>query len=156
MTSTVPHYNSGRTILADVIPLAIPYTIQCEVSHICNLSCNYCIQSSPLHKEKHLMDYETFELLCNQVLKFDSKLKQFNFSGWGEPLVNNRLPSMISFLKSINITDNIAIVTNGLLLTKQLSLDLISASIDHIRISLQGMRSDRYFEICGKKMKFTK
>jgi radical SAM protein with 4Fe4S-binding SPASM domain len=156
MSSKIPHYSENRTILADVIPLATPFTVQCEVSQLCNLKCNYCIQPSLKGKHKELMKFETFSLLCRQISLFRNKLRQFNFAGWGEPLINPRLPRMVEFLKALGITENIAIVTNGLLLNPKLTRSLVAAGVDHFRISLQGMSSQRYLEVSKKKMDFEK
>jgi radical SAM protein with 4Fe4S-binding SPASM domain len=150
-----PHYATGRTILADVIPLATPFTVQVEVSQLCNLRCNYCIQSFKEKRGKQMMSWDTFELLCDQIREFPDKLKQLNFAGWGEPLINPRLPRLIRHVKTMGIAENIAIVTNGLLLTPQLTISLITAGVDHIRISLQGMRATRYWEVSHKRMIFS-
>jgi len=149
-----PHYSENRTILADVIPLRTPFSVQCEASQVCNLKCNYCMQSFIKQDRKRLMSLSTFETLCERIGGFDDKLKQFNFAGWGEPLINYELPDMIDHLSRWDVTENIAIITNGLLLTRILSKALVSAGTDHIRISLQGMTSEKYFEICGKKINF--
>ena len=77
-----------------------------------------------------------------------------NFAGWGEPLVNKELPIMIRHLKFCNVTESIAIITNGLLLRPELSQNLIDAGADHIRISLQGMTKEKYWDVCGRVIDF--
>jgi radical SAM protein with 4Fe4S-binding SPASM domain len=154
MTTHNPHYSENRTMLADVIPLATPFTIQCEISQYCNLKCNYCIQSFVATKEKTMMNFGMFELLCNQIKEFGEPLKQFNFAGWGEPLINPRLPRMIKLVKDMGITNNVAVVTNGLLLDPAWAETLVNAGLDHLRISLQGMTSKRYFDVAKKNMSF--
>jgi len=144
-----PHY-SERQILADVVPLEIPYSIQCEPSQYCNLKCNYCMQSLIPQKNRHIMSREIFETLCARIQVL-GKLKQFNFAGWGEPLINMELPGMVRYLKQLAITDNIAIITNGLLLMPSLSDELVAAGVDHMRISVQGMTSENYRLIGGKQ-----
>ncbi len=155
MAIKTAHYNENRSILADVIPLSTPYTVQIEASQRCNLRCNYCIQALPTDKFRGLMPFHTFTETLDQIKDFPQKLKQINFSGWGEPLMNPDLPDMIEELKTCNIAENIAIVTNGTLLTPAKSLDLISSDVDHIRISLQGMTSARYKEVCLKTVDFS-
>ena len=156
MTTIKPHFSDNRQILADVVPLRTPLSLMCEPSQICNIKCNYCMQSFITEKPKQLMTSSTFARLCTRISEFDDKLKQFNFAGWGEPLVNRELPNMVRYLNDCEITENIAIVTNGLLLTPELSLALVAAGTNHIRISLQGMTSEKYKEICGAKMDFQK
>jgi len=155
MSTIRPHYSKDRTILADVVPLPAPFSIQAEASQICNIKCNYCMQSFIVQKHKQQMKLSTFKTLCLRAKEFDTKLKQFNFAGWGEPLINRELPDMINHLWEGNVTENIAIITNGLLLTPGLSLRLVDAGTDHVRISLQGMTSEKYCEISGKGIDFT-
>lgn len=153
MGTIIPHYKEGRSVLAEAVPLSAPYTVQCEVSQLCNLKCNYCIQ--PVIKEKkELMTFRTFEAMCNQMTEFDVPIKQLNFAGWGEPLVNPRLPRMIRHAKNCNAANNIAVVTNGLLLTPSLSKKLIESGLNHLRISIQGMTAARYYEVTGRKVVF--
>ena len=151
----VPHYDSNRNTLSDVVPLDVPYSVQIEPSQYCNLSCNYCVQSfDKQSNKKQLMTMGIFSEIINQIKEFEKKLKVFNFSGWGSPLVNPLLPDMICLLKSANVTDNIAVITNGLLLGPHLSMSLVDAGVDHIRISLQGMTGKKYKEISGKYIDF--
>jgi MoaA/NifB/PqqE/SkfB family radical SAM enzyme len=154
MTTHNPHYAENRTILADVVPLKTPYTVQCEISQLCNLKCNYCIQSFVAKKDKAIMEFKLFQKLCNQIKEFGEPLKQFNFAGWGEPLVNPRLPRMIKLVKDMKIANNVAVITNGLLLNPKWTEALVSAGLDHLRISLQGMTSRRYFDVARKNMVF--
>jgi radical SAM protein with 4Fe4S-binding SPASM domain len=154
MTTHNPHYSENRTILADAIPLKTPFTIQCEISQYCNLKCNYCIQSFVVKKEKVMMDFSVFQSLCQQIKEFGEPLKQFNFAGWGEPLINPRLPRMISLVKEMGIANNVAVVTNGLLLDMSWTESLVKSGLDHLRISLQGMTSKRYFDVAKKNMIF--
>jgi radical SAM protein with 4Fe4S-binding SPASM domain len=95
-----------------------------------------------------------FAILCSLLRAFDKKIKQVNFSGWGEPLVNKELYTMIRHLKYCNVTESIAIITNGLLLQPDLSQKLVSAGADHIRISLQGMTKEKYWDVCGRVINF--
>jgi radical SAM protein with 4Fe4S-binding SPASM domain len=95
---------------------------------------------------------EQFRMLCVGLLEFPAPLKQVNFAGWGEPLTNRELPHMIDTLKSWGLAENVAVITNGVLLTHEYVERLISAKVDHIRISLQGMTTEKYHEISGKRV----
>lgn len=155
MTSEIkPNYDENRQILADVIPLRTPLSIQVTSSSLCNLKCNYCIHASSNMKNKKIMEWPIFLKLCEQMKEFDDKIKQINFAGWGEPLVNKDLPRMVSHLKESDIAVNIAIITNGALLKEDYVLSLIDAGADYIKISLQGISSDKYKEVCGVKINF--
>lgn len=155
MTSIIkPGYDDNRKILAEVIPLKTPFVIQIAPSSRCNLKCSYCIQSSSDMENRCLMEWSTFLKICNQIKEFDEKLKQINIAGWGEPLTNKRLPLMILHIKKLNITEKVSVITNGYLLNQEYSLSLINSGADFIKISLQGMTSDRYKEISGVNINF--
>ena len=155
MTSIIKtSLDDNRMVLAEVIPLKTPFTIQIEPSSICNFKCNYCIQSSFEMQNKNVMEWSTFLRLCEQIQEFDDKLKQITISGWGEPLINKNLPRMISHLKELNVTEKIFFYTNGSLINRELTLSLINSGVDIIKISLQGMTQNKYFEICGVKIDF--
>jgi cyclic pyranopterin phosphate synthase len=154
MSKIGPHFLSARQVLADVVPIDTPFSIQIEASQICNIKCSYCLHSFTKQDKPALMTFNMFAILCSLLRAFDKKIKQVNFSGWGDPLVNKELPIMIRHLKYCNVTESIAIITNGLLLQPDLSQKLVSAGADHIRISLQGMTKEKYWDVCGRAINF--
>jgi MoaA/NifB/PqqE/SkfB family radical SAM enzyme len=143
-----------RSVLADVVPLKMPYSVQVEVSQVCNIRCNYCMHSFIAQKDKGMMDVGLFVDLCDRIEEFGAKLKSVNFAGWGEPLVNPKLAPMIQHLHARKLTESIAVITNGLLLSRANSLNLVAAGANHIRISLQGITEEAYLKVCGKKIYF--
>jgi cyclic pyranopterin phosphate synthase len=149
-----PGYDDNRQILAAVIPLKTPFSVQIEASSVCNFRCKYCIHYSSEMKNQRVMEWSTFLKLCEQLKEFDDRLKQINVAGWGEPLVNKDLPRMISHIKKMNIAKNVAIITNGSLLKRDYALSLIAAGVDFIKISLQGMTADKYMKVSGVKIDF--
>lgn len=154
MSKIGPHFLRERKVLADVVPIDTPFSIQIEASQVCNIKCSYCLHSFTKQDKPALMSFNMFAILCSLLRAFDKKIKQVNFSGWGEPLVNKELYTMIRHLKYCNVTESIAIITNGLLLQPDLSQKLVSAGADHIRISLQGMTKEKYWDVCGRVINF--
>jgi cyclic pyranopterin phosphate synthase len=155
MTAIIkPGYSDDRHKLKDVIPLKTPYVVQFAPSSLCNLRCNYCIQSSKDIRRRQLMKWSVFLELCNQMKQFDEKLKQVNVAGWGEPLTNWDLPAMITHIRELDVTEKIAITTNGLFLTEGFTQQLLDAGVDSIRISLQGMSDKKYQEVSNTKINF--
>ena len=49
------------------------------------------------------------------------------------------IASMVKYAKKANVADCVNIISNGSLLTKEMSNALIDAGVDNIRISLQGL-----------------
>jgi len=145
-----------RAVLADAIPLKAPFSIQVEVSQLCNIKCNYCMQSFIKQKDNAMMSMDLFIRLCDEIGMLRARLKSVNFAGWGEPLMNKYLPAMIRHLHVRTTTDSIAVITNGLLLAPPTSRALVDAGTNHIRVSLQGITSKAYLKTCGKKIDFKK
>jgi sulfatase maturation enzyme AslB (radical SAM superfamily) len=155
-----PWFDTKRQILGKVIPLNTPLSITLTPSSICNFKCNYCMQAANRHVitskgfKIEIMPWKTFLLCVDQIGKFPQKLKKIEFYGMGEPLCNPRLSEMVSHVKTADICNTISVMTNGSLLTHQLSDNLIAAGTDEIRISLQGLSSEKYSEIAGVNVDF--
>lgn len=102
------------------------------------------------------MKWDTFTKIVDQIQEFDTKLKAIHFQGMGEPLLNKDLPKMIAYIKERDVADHLNLITNGSLLTEQLSLDLIASGLDTIKISLQGMTAEKYWETSRYKINIQK
>ena len=156
MTKNYPPGFESRINLADEVPLPVPLLIQCEPSSSCNFKCHYCIHGQGDKVDNSgRMEMDTFTLLCNQINEFETPIKQFNFCGWGEPLLHRHLPEMVRIGKAYNVATNIAIVTNGLLLSSKISKSLVSAGLDSLRVSIQGLTNKRYKEVTDRNVNFT-
>lgn len=160
-----PNYDSDRKKLVDIIPLPYPFTVYIEQTRYCNLKCFYCIHSTRDteggefqqlgYTVKH-MEFEMYEEIIKQLSEFPKGIKRIVFSGLGEPLMNSRLPEMIKLAVDAQIADRVEVITNGVLLTPELSDKLIKAGITHINISIQGVNDEQYEKTCGKKIDFNK
>lgn len=150
-----------RIKLADAVPLDTPFTLNIFPSEICNFKCSYCAQSLG-RKEifeqyglgTELMTLQTAKLIAEQSKKFSHKYKLVSMMGHGEPLCNKNLPQIIDIIKSADVTDRIDVITNASLLTKSMADGLIDSGLDVMRVSLQGISSESYKNICGVNMDF--
>ncbi len=161
-----PYYDTKRRKLSDIIPLESPFTVYVEATRYCNIKCFYCIQSTRDDvdgemrklelKVKH-MDQAKYETLLDQLSKFPSGgIKRIVFSGLGEPLMNPNLPTMLKKAVDAKICDRVEIITNGLLLTPEISSQIIDSGITNINISIQGVSEAQYEKTCGKKISFSR
>lgn len=158
-----PNYDSNRKKLADVIPLQAPFTVYIEQTRYCNFKCFYCIHSTRDikggefqqlgHTVKH-MEFDMYTKIIEQLSEFPKGIKRIVFSGLGEPLMNPKLSEMIKMAVDAKIADRVEIITNGVLLTPELSNNLIQAGITHINISVQGINAEQYKNTCGVKIDF--
>jgi radical SAM protein with 4Fe4S-binding SPASM domain len=100
------------------------------------------------------MSYETFKNAIDVIVSLPVKPKVLMLDGHGEPLVNPEIVKMIEYAKAKNAAERIEIVTNGSLLSHEMSDSLISAGLDRMRISLQGLDNESYKKTCDTDIDF--
>lgn len=153
-------YDNKRIELWKHLPLETPLSIGIDPSTFCNFKCVYCAHSMDekkyceLYGKPEIMNWETFMLVVDQLKEFPQKIKKIHLECKGEPFCNSSLSRMVKVLKESNVAECIQIITNGYYLTKDLSDELIEAGLDILCISLQGMNSQKYKEICGVDINF--
>lgn len=148
-----------RQNLGEVLPLSTPFLIQIFPVYACNFKCSYCIFSLDKNRhgyisEKTFMDYDLYKKCIDDMKKFDTPLKMLRFAGIGEPLLHKDLPAMIKYASDARIAQSIDIVTNGAMLTKELSDNLLESGLNKLRISLEGLSSEQYYKNCGANIDF--
>lgn len=149
----------SRTKLSEVIPLETPYIVQVFPVYGCNFKCNYCIHSVPVNKrgyiaEKTFMNFELYKKAIDDLANFPRKIKMLRFAGTGEPLLHKDVAKMVDYAVKKQIAESIDIVTNGSLLTQELSTELINANLSRLRISIQGINSLKYKKVTGLNLNF--
>lgn len=154
-------FDTNRTELWRKVPLKTPYLLAIEPTFACNFHCGYCMHSAtPQELEKTRgyksapMNWDVFLRTVDQAKKFPEKFKKVTFAGDGEPLLYPRLPEMIRYVKENEICDKTLVISNGSLLTHELSDKLIESGLSDLKISLQGLSSEKYKEVCGVSVDF--
>lgn len=163
MSEIKPLAGMERQPLYKVLPLQTPYAAYIFPTNLCNFTCNYCGHSMGLDMMKMEYDFcaknmpmEIYQCAIDQLKEFAQPLKVISLTGHGEPLLHAGLPDMVAYAKESGVTKRIETISNGSLLSHKLSDQLIDAGLDCIRISLQGLTSDKYREICQKNVDFGK
>lgn len=157
-----PVHSDDRVNLWETLPLDSPMAIFFEPSTYCNFNCCYCTHS--LSKERFEtevrkysnMPVAVFNAAAEQIKAFGSKVKLVELSGVGEPLFNEHLPEMIRTLKELDVSQHIRLITNAVLMSEEKSNQIISAGVDSIRISMQGLCAEQYKAISGANVDFDK
>jgi len=153
-------YDMNRVNLWEAAPLDTPFQFCIEPTFLCNLRCNYCMHAAAKEELERQgfsfssMTWPVFENVLKQMAEFPRKIKKVTFSGFGEPLLDSRLPKMIRLIKEKDVAEKILIISNGLLLTKDLWEKLIDAGLDEIKISMQGMNAGKYKTICSANIDY--
>ncbi len=147
--------NEDRTYLKDVIPLDTPYNLKVEVSSFCNARCVYCAHSNRNHGVyEGNMSLELMDHILSDSKEFPHKYKVMEMFSFGESMCNPNFARMIKMAKEADVAEKINFTTNGLLITPEKADELIEAGTDIIRISLQGLDSQAYWDVCKVKVDF--
>ena len=141
-------------MLASELPLATPYLVQVFPTYACNFKCNYCVLSLPKSQRGYIadqkfLDFDIYRKCIDEIAKFPDKLRMLRFAGTGEPLLHPKIASMVEYAAIADVAHSIDIVTNGALLTAELSQSLVRAGVSRIRISIQGVTREQYLATTG-------
>lgn len=149
-----------RHVLADILPMKVPISIDIEASSICCLKCRYCPQSLSNSQKQDInignhgvMDFDLFREIVSQIKEFPQKLKNVRFAGFGEPLLNPNIIEMVDYIREADISDTITIFTNGIPLNKEMSRR-IANKVDTILFDIQGNGVEDYIKWCGVKIDY--
>ncbi|MCX5895262.1 MAG: radical SAM protein, partial [Proteobacteria bacterium] len=114
-----------------------------EPTSQCNLTCRTCIRNS-WSEPMGQMSLSTFNLAIESLRAF-SPSPTIVFGGFGEPLFH---PHIIDMIKKAKANGSpVELITNGTLLTEQLSRELLAAGIDVLWISLDGASPESYADV---------
>lgn len=93
-----------RNQLKDVLPLTTPYTINVDVSSLCNMKCEFCFHSNNDKDVKYSnMSWDLYIKIINDIIQFPDKPRELMLTCFGEPLVNPHIVDMISMANEKNI-----------------------------------------------------
>ena len=122
-----------------------PKSVVVEATSYCNLKCSLCPQST-LKRPKGNMELDIFKKIVDEI-----STRPLQPILWlaimGEPLIQSKnLISMIKYSKKVDIKE-VCLNTNAILLTPEISEDLIRAGLDKLLISLDGFNPGTYEKI---------
>lgn len=126
----------NQNILSDKAILAI------EVSGFCNLSCPMCSYPG-MKRPKGFMDWKLFEKIVDDVVINKHNVASLHF--FGEPLLWPHIVDGVNLLAKNKIFPRIS--TNGMLLTKDLAVNLQNAGAKEIMVTLDSLRPEAYLKI---------
>jgi len=114
-----------------------------EPTNRCNLECRTCIRNTweePLGQMTEAM----FAHIVKSLRILASRPTVF-FGGFGEPLAHPRIAEMVAQVKALGAP--VELITNGTLLTENLSRQLIEARLDVLWVSLDGATPASYADV---------
>lgn len=127
-----------------------PHQFFVEVTNSCNCRCEMCIQGD-MKRQKGKIDVELMKKIIDEVAFFDP---YFDFCKQGEPLLHPKIVEMISYAVTRGLSKT-RLITNGKLLGRDLSRDIVASGLEKINISFNGYNKETY-ERYQKGAKFEK
>ncbi|HET7109859.1 MAG TPA: GTP 3',8-cyclase MoaA [Gemmatimonadales bacterium] len=120
-------------------------SLRVSVTDRCNLRCTYCMPEADyawLPRESLL----TFEELARLARLFASLgARKVRLTG-GEPLLRRDLPELVRMLAHDPRIDDLALTTNGLLLSRQIDA-LADAGLGRVTVSLDTLSPERFLSL---------
>ena len=151
-----------RVKLEKVIPLSTPFTILIEPTDKCNFRCKFCptgdteLIKNISNRNYGNINFDLYKKIIDDISEFNENIKVLQLHKDGEPLLNNNLPEMVKYAKKSSKINQVATTTNASMLNEELSIKLIDAGLDRIRISIEGINEKQYYDIANIKIDFDK
>jgi len=121
---------------------AFPREVWIENTNMCNAKCVMCPRETH-DRPLGVMDISLYEKLIREIAEYKHTVKRVHLHNYGEPLLDKRIVERISLAKEYGIP-HLYFVTNGSLLTEELSRQLINAGHDEIKVSFYGTDKETY------------
>ncbi len=129
--------------------LIIPWPLHLDVdtNYTCNLSCVMCplgADGFPVDYQKKLLDFD----LYRQVLEEGAAagLASIRLGITGEPLLRPDILDFVRLAKEAGLSD-IMLITNGMLLDRDMGRGLIDTGLTRLMVSLDAIRPETYRQI---------
>jgi MoaA/NifB/PqqE/SkfB family radical SAM enzyme len=117
--------------------------IYIEVTNTCNLNCSTCMRNIWDVQYGHMSE-KTFGKILLELGEFVRKPELF-FGGYGEPLSNPACLVMLEKAKKLGYC--VSLITNGVLLTEQVTRRLVEMKLDMLWVSLDGASPECYADV---------
>ena len=114
-----------------------------ELTSRCNLNCTTCIRNS-WDKSQGDMSSDMWERVVGSLQGLPSRPDVF-FGGFGEPLLITDIAEKVKQVKPL--ARKVELITNGILLTKERSRELIDSGLDMLWVSLDGATPESYSDV---------
>ena len=127
--------------------LRLPIThlgkVYVEPTNRCNLECRACIRNG-WDEPLGFMSRELFSRIIEGLRDF-SPVPAVFFGGFGEPLAHPDIVDMVAQAKALS--KQVELITNGTLLNREMSGQLIEAGLDMLWVSLDGATPEGYADV---------
>jgi radical SAM protein with 4Fe4S-binding SPASM domain len=124
-----------------------PLILIADPGNLCNLKCPLCPTGKGVPVERGKMRLETFTAAVDQLQHYIKEVHLFNY---GEPLLCDQLPQMISYAHRQRMKTVIS--SNMNVFSEEMAQRLIASGLDQLIVSLDGISQETYetYRIGGK------
>ena len=125
--------------------------ISIETYAYCNRKCSFCFNNDRFPKrERGVMSTGVFEKIVEELASINFT-GTISLNGYGEPLLDKRLPELVSFAREKCPYAEIMFPSNGDFLTEELLSKLLKNGLDYILISnYDDFEKPNLVELCEK------
>jgi radical SAM protein with 4Fe4S-binding SPASM domain len=120
--------------------LETPERIWIESTNACNSHCVYCPHKN-MRRKKGFMEMQLYRKIIDECIELG--IKRIVTVGIGEPLLDKLVVDKVAYAKIKGINE-VAITTNGKLLSPELSRELIRAKLDRLNVSIDAATNQTY------------
>jgi cyclic pyranopterin phosphate synthase len=121
--------------------------LRISVTDRCNLRCVYCMPAEPVWMpQPEILTFEEIERLVRVAVSLG--IREFRLTG-GEPTARKDLPDLVRSLAAVPGVGDLAMTTNGILLTK-LAHRLRDAGLQRLNISLDTLRGEKFVHLARR------
>lgn len=124
-----------------------PLYVQIETLAKCNSRCIMCPRSrnAPIRQTLEMTDW-IFEKIVNELKYHTDHVRRVTAQGYGEPLLDRKLPFRIARLKEIGIRE-VFISTNASLLDEEKARGILESGLDQVDFSIDAISKETYERI---------
>ena len=122
----------------------LPMAMLAEITHRCPLACPYCSNPVELTRAQAELPAEDWARVFREAA--DLGVLQVHVSG-GEPGARRDLAQIVTSAREAGLYVNL--ITSGIGITRDRLQELDRAGVDHVQLSLQGIRPDMADRISG-------
>ncbi|HUU27805.1 MAG TPA: radical SAM protein [archaeon] len=139
-------YDTGKRFLKkeknyEAVTDSPPVSALIELTNRCNLRCEFCFNNEKMG-HKGFMEFDTFRKAVDQIIELNPRMGNVGLHNRGESLLHPRIVDCVKYASDKGL--NVNILSNGQLLTKDLSRKLIEAGLKQMRVSVDGADSQTY------------
>ena len=116
--------------------------LRLSVTDRCNLDCSYCKRAAS--KTQNLMTLDEIQKITRLFAEIG--IRKIRLTG-GEPLTRTDICEIIYICKNTEGIREVAMTTNGILLSPEKAKELRNAGLDRVNISIDGLDPGKYKQI---------